>query len=43
MCKPTTKSSNEIKYQDLKLELNESTYLKPFNNDEFEEFGKFNC
>ena len=43
MCNTKTKSSNQIKYEDLKLDLNESTFLKPFNNDEFEEFGKFNC
>jgi hypothetical protein len=31
------------KYMDLKLELNTQMSLEPFNNDDFSEFGKFNC
>jgi hypothetical protein len=31
------------KYMDLKLELNTHMSLEPFNNDDFSEFGKFNC
>ena len=31
------------KYMDLKLELNTHMNLEPFNNDDFSEFGKFNC
>ena len=31
------------KYEDLKLELNTQMNLEPFNNDDFSEFGKFNC
>jgi len=31
------------KYDDLKLELNTHMNLEPFNNDNFNEFGKFNC
>ena len=31
------------KYEDLKLQLNTNIGLEPFNNDDFSEFGKFNC
>ena len=31
------------KFDDLKLELNGSVNLEAFNNDEFSEFGQFNC
>tara|TARA_B100001173_G_scaffold3728_1_gene3376 strand:- start:866 stop:1396 length:531 start_codon:yes stop_codon:yes gene_type:complete len=31
------------KYDDLKLNLDTNMGLEPFNNDDFSEFGKFNC
>lgn len=31
------------KYEDLKLNLDTNMGLEPFNNDDFSEFGKFNC
>ena len=33
----------KTQFDDLKLNLNNSNYLEPFNNDDFSEFGKFNC
>jgi len=44
MCKgDDVKTKKKSKYEDLKLNLNNSSYLEPFNNDDFSEFGKFNC
>ena len=37
------KTKKKTKFDDLKLNLNNSNYLEPFNNDDFSEFGKFNC
>ena len=37
------KTKKKSEYEDLKLNLNGSSYLEPFNNDDFSEFGKFNC
>ena len=37
------KKKKKSKYMDLKLELNTHMNLEPFNNDDFNEFGKFNC
>ena len=34
---------NKSKYEDLKLELNDSINLEPFNGDDYSEFGQFNC
>ena len=35
--------TKKSKFEDLKLNLNNSSYLEPFNNDDFSEFGQFNC
>ena len=44
MCKgDDVKIKKKSQYEDLKLNLNSSSYLEPFNNDDFSEFGKFNC
>ena len=44
MCKgDDVKTKKKSKFEDLKLNLNSSSYLEPFNNDDFSEFGKFNC
>lgn len=37
------KTKKKTQFDDLKLNLNNSNYLEPFNNDDFSEFGKFNC
>jgi hypothetical protein len=31
------------KFMDLKLDLNTENYLQPFNNDDYGEYGQFNC
>ena len=31
------------KYMDLKLELNTTSYLEPFNSGDYNEYGNFNC
>jgi len=31
------------KFMDLKLDLNTDEHLQPFNNDDYSEYGKFNC
>ena len=36
-------TKKKSKYDELKLNLNSSSYLEPFNNDDFSEFGQFNC
>lgn len=44
MCKgDDVEIKKKSKYDDLKLNLNSSNYLEPFNNDDFSEFGQFNC
>ena len=44
MCKgDEVKTKKKSKFEDLKLNLNNSSYLEPFNNDDFSEFGQFNC
>ena len=44
MCKgDDVEIKKKSKYEDLKLNLNSSNYLEPFNNDDFSEFGQFNC
>jgi hypothetical protein len=44
MCKgDDVKTKKKSKFEDLKLNLNSSSYLEPFNNDDFSEFGQFNC
>lgn len=44
MCeKYYNKKKKKSKYMDLKLDLNESINLEPFNNDDFGEYGQFNC
>ena len=44
MCKnDDIKKKKKSKFDDLKLNLNSSNYLEPFNEDDFSEFGKFNC
>ena len=44
MCEDDYKDKRKKhKYMDLKLDLNTSLNLEPFNNDDYSEFGKFNC
>ena len=44
MCEKDYQSKKKkSKYMDLKLDLNNSLDLQPFNNDDYTEFGKFNC
>ena len=44
MCEKYYQSKKKkSKYMDLKLDLNNSLDLQPFNNDDYTEFGKFNC
>ena len=47
MCdKDDNKNEKKVKknvFDELKLELNTGNELEPFNNDDFSEFGKFNC
>ena len=44
LCEPNyNEKKKKHKYEDLKLELNTQMNLEPFNNDDFSEFGKFNC
>ena len=44
MCKKNViKEKKKTQFDDLKLNLNNSSYLEPFNEDDFSEFGKFNC
>jgi len=44
MCKKDViKEKKKTQFDDLKLNLNNSSYLEPFNEDDFSEFGKFNC
>ena len=44
MCKgDDVKIKKKAHFEDLKLNLNSSSYLEPFNNDDFSEFGQFNC
>lgn len=38
-----TSKKKKSKYMDLKLELNTTSYLEPFNNNDFNEYGNFNC
>ena len=44
LCEPNyNEKKKKSKYEDLKLQLNTNMGLEPFNNDDFSEFGKFNC
>ena len=40
MCK---KKSDTTKYEELKLDLNQSINLEPYNNDDFGDFANFTC
>ena len=44
MCEDDYNSKKKkSKYMDLKLELNTTSYLEPFNSSDYNEYGNFNC